>query len=318
MTLRVVFFGNSDSTFSNRHYDGLAAAPCHIVGVVDVPPERRVSTNTRAAGAGPSFVAQAAACRVPVFEPASPNTPEFVETIRRLGSDLFVAAGYMSLLKPGILAVPRLLAANLHASLLPAYRGKHPVFWALRNGERWTGLTVHVMDPHFDTGAILYQVRVRTRRSDTVSSLYDRIMEQSVPLVRRLIEDAGAGSLSPRPQPANGASYYSSPTDEDFRLDWRRGAEELRRWIHVSPGRCFAEIGGRCIYFLDARVARGRGAMEPGTVLYLGRKVAVIGAGQDALRVSRVKTGDGVERDSAGLFREMGINEGTTLSAVAC
>ncbi|MGE5141599.1 MAG: methionyl-tRNA formyltransferase [Rudaea sp.] len=317
MTLRVVFFGNSDSTFSNRHYAALAAAPCQIVGVVDVPPARRISTNTRAVGAGPSFAAQAAACGVQAFEPASPNTLEFVESIRRLAPDLFIAAGYMSLLKPDILGVPSLLAANFHASLLPAYRGKHPVFWALRNGERRTGLTVHIMDPHFDTGEILYQVRVRTRRRDTVSSLYDRIMEQSVPLVRRLIEDAQAERHTSRPQPVEGASYYSSPKDEDFRLDWRREAEELRRWIHVSPGRCFAEIRGGCVYFVDAKVRRGRGSSGPGTVLFVGSKVAEIEAGKDALRVARVKTSDGAERDCADLFREMGIKVGTILSTAA-
>ncbi len=70
--------------------------------------------------------------------------------------DMFVAVGYTDLLRAPLLAVPRILAANFHASLLPAYRGRHPVFWALRHGERWAGLTVHVMDEGFDTGDVLY------------------------------------------------------------------------------------------------------------------------------------------------------------------
>jgi methionyl-tRNA formyltransferase len=107
-----------------------------------------------------------------------------------------------------LLEVPRLLAANFHASLLPAYRGLHPLYWALQIGERWVGLTVHVIDSGIDTGDILYQVRVPVEPGDSVSRLYDRVMAESVPLVPRLITDAVAGTLVRRPQGAEGASYY--------------------------------------------------------------------------------------------------------------
>ena len=159
------------------------------------------------------------------MEPSSPNLPEFVDAMRRLSPDLLIAAGYSQVLGEQILSIPRLLPVNFHASLLPAYRGKHPVFWALRNGERWAGLTVHVMDAGLDTGDILYQVRVRTRAQDSVATLYDRIMDRSVNLVGLLVKDAEEGTLGPRPQPEVGASYYSSVDEDDFRLDWTRDAE---------------------------------------------------------------------------------------------
>jgi methionyl-tRNA formyltransferase len=133
---------------------------------------------------------------------------------------MILAVGYPKILKQPVLSIPRLVPVNFHASLLPAYRGKHPVFWCLRNDERWSGLTVHVMDPGIDTGDILYQVRVPTRKNDTVHTLYDRIMVKSVKLVPRLVQDAESGVLIRTPQQEAGKSYFSSIREEDYRLCW--------------------------------------------------------------------------------------------------
>ena len=314
MPLRVVFFGNSESLFSNRHFSALQNARCQVAAVVDVPPAKRTSTNTGKLTTVPSFVDLALRQGIPSFEPASPNSPEFVRVMRDLAPDLFIAVGYMNLLKPEILSVPRIVAANWHASLLPAYRGKHPVFWALRNGERWVGLTVHVMDPKFDTGDILYQVKVRTRKRDTVGSAYDRIMEKSVTLIGRLVEDAETGELRRTPQPETGASYYSSVREEDLRLDWSRDAEELRRWIQTSPGQCFCQVTGRRIHFVDAQMTKGNAKSLAGTLLKIGRTSCEIAAGKNALRVHMVRL-DGVEKPAPELFREMGWEEGRALQA---
>jgi methionyl-tRNA formyltransferase len=308
MMLRVIFFGNSESVFSNRHFEALRETPCIVAGVVDVPPNKRSSTNTRALE-GASFVASARERSIPIFEPTSPNAPEFVNALRALAPDLFIAVGYMNLLKPEVLAVPRIVAANFHASLLPAYRGKHPLFWALRNGERSVGLTVHVMDPHFDTGDILYQIRVRTRKNDTVASLYDRVMARSVPLVARLIADAERGPtprLRRQPQPTRGASYYSSVREEDFPLDWSRDAEQLRRWIQTSPGQCFCDIAGRRVFFMDAAVVPRKRSVRAGTLIEIGRNSVTIAAGKHALRVRKVRVDQEDARAAPEVFRELG------------
>lgn len=310
--MKVLFLGNSDSTFSNIHFQALSQTPAMVVGVVDVPPAKRSSTNPPS-GDYPGFAGITRARGLPVFEPVSPNLPEFVEAVRALSPDLMVAVGYLFLLKPAILQVPKILAANFHASLLPAYRGKHPVFWTLRHRERWAGLTVHVMDPNFDTGDILYRVRLRTRQDDTVTSLYNRIMAKSVTLIPRLIEDAGQGRLRPTPQPETGASYYSSVQEDDFRLDWSRDAEQLRRWIQTTPGRCFYDIAGRRIFFLDGRVTGRVDGVAPGTLLKIGRTGCTIAAGKDALYLRRVKYADGDEQTMAQLCRHLGLKIGDLL-----
>jgi methionyl-tRNA formyltransferase len=285
--LRVVFFGNSEGAFSNRHFAALKEVPCKLAAVVDVPPSRRLSTNAFAPD-GESFVEYAGRRGIPAFEPDQPNSPEFVAKMRDLRPDLVLAVGYLNRLREELLSAPRLLAANFHASLLPAYRGLHPVFQTLRGGERWGGLTVHFVDAGLDTGDILYQVRVRIRRNDSVGSLYDRITDRSVGLVERLITDAEANRLPRRPQPTGGESYFSTVTDEDYRLDWGRPAEELRRWICATPGRCFCDVDGQRVYFAEAELARGMSA-APGTLVRIGRTRCIVAAGGGALNVCRIR-----------------------------
>jgi methionyl-tRNA formyltransferase len=312
-SLRLVFFGNSQSVLSNRLFTPLLESPCELIGVVDLPSAKRQSTNPWNTSGLPSFVDLARQQEIPIFEPSSPNSPEFAETLAALNPDLFLAAGYMFLLKPALLSVPHILAINFHASLLPAYRGKHPVFWALRHGERLTGMTAHVMDPHFDTGDILYRVRVRTRKRDTVSSLYDRIIEKSVPLVPRIITDIGQGRLHRMPQPESGASYFSSIDAEDFHLDWGCPAESLFRWIQTSPGECWRVVAGRRVYFMDARVIHYKGVMLPGQLIQLGRSTAMLATGQDALAVHWVQPEGEEKRPLARFCAELGLKAGDVL-----
>jgi methionyl-tRNA formyltransferase len=305
-----VFFGNSQSAFSNRFFTPLLDAPCQLAGLVDLPSAKRQSTNPWTATGLPSFVETAHARGVPVFEPPNPNTPDFAGTLTALAPDLFLAAGYMFLLKSPLLSIPRIVAINLHASLLPAYRGKHPVFWALRNGERQAGLTAHVMDPHFDTGDILYQVRVRTRKRDTVSTLYDRIIEKSLSLVPRLIADTTQGTLHRTPQPEAGASYFSSVSDEYFHLDWTRPAEDLRRWIQTSPGECWRMVRDRRVYFMDAKVIHYLAATIPGQLIRLGRYTATLATGEDALVVHWVRPEGEGKCPLSRLCAELGLKAG--------
>jgi methionyl-tRNA formyltransferase len=311
--LRLLFLGNSQSAFSNRLFAPLLDAPCLVAGVVDVPPEKQQSTNPWSSRELPSFIESARKRHIPVFAPTDPNSPDFVLTLAELKPDLFLAVGYMFLLKPPLLSVPTIAAVNFHASLLPAYRGKHPVFWALRSGEKEVGLTAHIMDPHLDTGDILYEVRVRTLRNDTVSSAYDRIILKSIPLVTRLVLDASQGTLPCRKQTQENASYFSSIQEEHLRLDWSLPAETLRRWITISPGDCWAVIQGTLCRFPEAETARTQSPKKPGEVVRIGRKYVTIAAGCDLLQVRTVKVeGRGI-LPLASLLKEKGIRAGDCL-----
>jgi methionyl-tRNA formyltransferase len=313
MALKVIFWGNSQSVFSSRHFGALLDVPCDLAAVVDVPPTGQDSTNPLPAGL-PIFAQEASWRGVPVLSPASPYQPEFVEQMRALSPDLFLAAGYGLILKPPILAVSNLLAANFHASLLPHYRGKHPVFWTLRGGERWAGLTVHVMDPGIDTGDIIYQVKVRTRRDDTVTTLYERIMDRSLGLIGRLVADAERGTIPRRPQAAGEGFYFSSTSEEDFRLDWAWPMERIRRYIAMTPGQCYITAAGQRLYLSQAEKARDKGAGSPGALQRLGRVRCLVATGDGALWIGRARLDGGQEQPMAPLCRRLGLKVGDRLA----
>jgi methionyl-tRNA formyltransferase len=312
MSIRVVFWGSAQSVFSNRHYAVLAKVPCQLVAVIDTPASRGGSTNPLVNGFS-NFVDQARAKDIPLLSPNNPNDPDFIEVIRDYSPDVFIAVGYDRILKPTILAVPRLLAANFHASLLPHYRGKHPVFWALRDSKRWAGLTVHIMDPGIDTGDIIYQVKVRTRKADTVSSLYERIMAKSVPLIGRLVDDVEKGTIPRRTQELDEGSYFSSIKDEDYAIDWSWDAEKIRRTIVMTPGKCYSQLAGQRLYFSQAEKVRSPSEGPPGTVLGLGRTRCLVASGDGAVWLGRASIGDGEEQSMASICREHSYGVGDAL-----
>lgn len=309
MAMRVVFFGNSQSEFSNRYFQALLAAPCDLVGVVDVPPGERNSTNPQR-NDWVSFPRAALQSNVPAFKPGDPNQVGFIEQVKSLEPDLILSIGYSKILRTALLNVPSSLSVNFHASLLPAYRGKHPVFWCLRNGERWSGLTVHIMDPGIDTGDLLYQVRVHTRRNDTVSSLYKRIMDRSTQLVNQLLVDLDNNTLNRTHQPQIGASYYSSITEKDFHLDWTLPAVTLRRWIVITPGQCFSIVRGERITFLHARAIHQATQSIPGKIMRINPRSVQIGTGDGELLLEQLTLPDDRQINLAAFCRQVGLVSG--------
>jgi methionyl-tRNA formyltransferase len=296
-----VFFGSSDSAFSNRHFDALLRTGCRVAAVVDVPPARRVSTNASRAE-GPGFAQAARQAGIACFEPARAGDPAFLEALRGLGPDLFVAVGYMLVLPAEALAIPRVIAANFHASLLPAYRGKHPVFRALRAGEPECGLTVHEIAAGIDTGDIIFQVRVPVLDTDGVASLYGRIMDASLPLVGELVAAAERGRVPRRPQGSEGSSYFGATTEEDFRVSWSMDAPEIVRWVRATPGQCFVQAAGAKVFLMDAAARPGAPGATPGTVLGAGPGVCRMACGHGSVEIARVRVQDGSEMSAREAF----------------
>lgn len=313
MVLRVVFFGNSQSQFSNRHFQALLEVPCNLAGVVDVPASERDSTNPASDGS-PGFPLTAARRGVVFFEPANPNQPEFIAQMQEFEPDLFLSIGYPKIFRSDLLKVPRRLSVNFHASLLPAYRGKHPIFWCLRNGERWSGLSVHVMNSGVDTGDLLYQIRLRTRQDDTVASLYHRIIERSVNLVGLLMMDIEDNELIRTPQPVQGASNYSSITEQDFHLNWDLPSRTLQRWINITPGQCYAFVRGKLVYFMNAISVDQSQRSKPGEIVQVRSRSVLIATGDGLLRSGPIRLANGCQMSLAAYCRQVGLTTGDLLT----
>ena len=283
---RVIYFGNSRTVFSNRHFEALTHTSADVVAFVDSP-AASISTDRRAGL--DSYIRDTVAGRgIPYSQPDDVNDPEFVAHCGRLQPDLFVAVGYTLKLGGPLLSVPKVGAVNFHASLLPAYRGLHPVFWALYNGEIVSGVTVHHLDAGLDTGPIAFQVRVNVRRRHSVAALYDRIILRSLPLVRRVVRAARHGGLPSRPQDDLCASYFSKVRDEHYRVDWRQPARIIEARVYSAPGKFYFEWSGQRIYPIDAAARNKFYSLEPGAVVRTDRFGAIVAAGSGSVRMSRV------------------------------
>jgi len=171
------------------------------------------------------------------------------------------------------------------------------------------------MDSGIDTGDILYQVKLRTRRDDSVPSLYSRIMDQSVELIGQLIADAERGSIRRIPQPVGAGSYHSSISTEDYHLRWDWSAEKIRLYITITPGKCFLDICEHPVYFHNAEIERTPSPATPGTLLRIGRKRAVVAASQGALSSSIVQVSGREIETFAGFCCRMGLNPGEKVLA---
>ena len=229
--LRIVFMGTPTfalgvlQTLTERHY--------HIVGVVSAP--------DKPAGRGlqlhSSEVAQyARAQNIPLVQPVLPKEAPFIEQLKEWNADLFVVVAFR-MLPQEVWSLPRLGTFNLHASLLPQYRGAAPINWALIRGETITGVTTFMIDHQIDTGHILFQEPLPIAPDECADSLHDRLMVSGADLVCRTIDALLSGTALPKPQPLV-APLYGAPklSKETCRIQWHGQPAQICNQIRgLSP-----------------------------------------------------------------------------------
>jgi len=163
---------------------------------------------------------------IPVVEVGAPSSAETLETLAAFQPDVICVACWPRRLPKALLALSPLGCLNLHPSLLPAYRGPSPGFWVLRNGEPYTGVTIHLMDEHLDTGDILLQQAIEIPEGISSAALEQACANVGAPLLAQAVRALAAGTAVRTPQSLEGSSYYSWPKDEDFSVPVTRPA----RW----------------------------------------------------------------------------------------
>lgn len=304
--LRVAFLGTPD--FAVASLEALAEAGHEIVCVYSQPP--------RPAGRGhrerPSPVHRFADERGwPVRTPLTLRDPDEQEAFGRLNLDVAVVVAYGLILPRAILEAPRLGCINVHASLLPRWRGAAPIQRALLAGDRETGVTIMQMDEGLDTGPTLLRRAVAIEKEDTAQILHDRLAALGA---EALVEALGAlsrGALQPQPQEDSGATYAEKIRKEEGRLDWRLPARQLERQVRAFtpwPGAWF-ELEGERFKVLGAEVAEGEGA--PGQVL---DDELTIACGEGALRLTRLQRAGKAPMEAEALLRGFAIPPGIRLS----
>ena len=310
MTLRIVYMGTPD--FAVGPLATLLEAGHEVCCVYSQPP--------RPAGRGhkprPSPVHAFAESRgLEVRTPQRLRAKEDQEAFAALNADVAIVAAYGLILPRPILAAPRHGCINIHASLLPRWRGAAPIQHAILAGDTETGVTVMQMDEGLDTGDMLLWQAVPITAATTATSLHDALAD----LGSRLIVDAmgrlEAGTLAATPQPAEGATYAGKLTREDGRLDWRRPAVELERQIRALtpwPGTWFPHED--TVLKVSAAEIVPQAAGQPGEVL---DDRLTIACGSGALRPTRVQRPGRAPMAVADLLRGYALPAGTVLDAPA-
>lgn len=235
---------------------------------------------------------------VPVFTPEKVNTPEWIERLAALQPDLILSVYYRHMISPRILALPRLGAFNLHGSLLPKYRGRAPINWAVLHGEPRIGMTLHRMVKAADAGAIVDQEGVDLGPRDTAEQAFRKVLPCARRVVARQIEALLAGTARETPQDEAQASYFGGRKPEDGRIGWTQSSTQIFNLIRAVtdpyPG-AYADIDGARLMVWwaepDSPATRGRRG-APGEVLSVAPLVVATGDG--ALELTQTEWRGGV------------------------
>lgn len=241
---------------------------------------------------------------IPVFQPERVKRPEAVETLRRYEADVFVVAAFGQILSREILDMPRLGCLNIHASLLPRYRGASPIQHAIIDGEERTGITIMQMDAGIDTGDILYQKELSIDRRDTSQSLYDKLTVlggQTIVEALKLLEQ---GMLVPRKQREEEGCYVKMITKEMGRIDFSRDALSIERLVRgMTPWpSAYTFFRGKQMKIWEAAALEGDvSGLAAGTVSAVGKEDFTVVTGQGFLQIRELQL-EGKKRMSAHDF----------------
>jgi len=259
-----------------------------VAGVV-TQPDRPAGRGSRLRP--PPVKTAAQALGLPVYQPQTLRTVEALERLSAWRPDLIVVAAFGQILPPAVLDLPPYGCLNIHASLLPRWRGAAPIAAAILAGDTVTGVTLMRMDEGMDTGPILAQRVEPIRPDDTTASLSARLAQKGADLLLEVLPSYLSGDLVPRPQPEEGVTYCRPLKKEDGRLDWTRPAVELERRVRAMipwPGPFTTWRGKRLKVLRAAALADWEGSDPPGTVIAIEQGVAVA-AGEGALRLLEVQ-----------------------------
>ncbi|MFO8091434.1 MAG: methionyl-tRNA formyltransferase [Desulfatiglandaceae bacterium] len=309
--LRVVFMGTPD--FAVPSLEALAKAGYEIRAVVTQPDRPR----GRGRKPGQSPVKSAAlSLGLDVLQPERVSDPEFRAQILGLSPDVLVVVAFGQLLTGSLLQAAPLGAVNIHASLLPGYRGAAPINWAVINGETKTGLTAMRLDEGMDTGPVLLQEEVEIDSSETAGTLHDKLASKSAGFLTKTLEGLAGGVLHERPQDDSLATYAPKIDMSVRKISWSEPAKKicsLIRGLDPVPGAVTTLEGRDLKIFSPVSRVEGFTGAVPGAITFCGPGVLEVAARDGAVRIGSIQLA-GKKRLAIGEFLcGMPLSEGLVL-----
>jgi len=228
---------------------------------------------------------------LPVFQPSVLKTAEAQSELQELQPDLMVVVAYGLILPPDVLRIPRLGCVNLHASLLPRWRGAAPIQRAILAGDTETGVCLMQMEAGLDTGPLLACRRCVIGETETGSQLHDKLAQLGADLLADNLDALERGALEPRPQDATGATYASKLDKSEALVDWSGSAVDIARKVRAFNAWPVAETcyRGRQLRIWEAQSRAGAAGASPGTVVSAGRDGIEVACGAGRLLIEKVQ-----------------------------
>lgn len=306
--MRIVFMGTPD--FSVPTLESLVNSRHEVVAVVTQPDKPK--------GRGKEIhmtpvKETALRYQIPVYQPQKAREASFVEEIRSLNPDVMVVIAFGQILSKELLEVPKYGCVNIHASLLPKYRGAAPIQWAVINGDKETGITTMMMDVEMDTGDMLEKKVITLDEKETGGSLFDRLSLLGGDLILSTLDHLEEGTLVPEKQDHEKATYVKKISKSMGDIDWTMDAEVIERLIRgLNPWpSAYTRLNGKMLKIWQAKVIESnREGAEPGQILEASGDTLSVQTGNGILSIEELQLEGKKRMDTAAFLRGFPVETG--------
>lgn len=311
--MRIVFMGTPD--FAVGSLQALCESGKHEILAVVTQPDRPKGRGNKLLQT--PVKEYALAHGLTVYQPQKVKTPEFVELLHELQPELIVVAAFGQFLSKEILELPKYGCINVHASLLPKYRGAAPIQYAIIKGEKESGVTIMQMDIGMDTGAMLDKVVVPIAENTTMGELHDALREQGAALLLEVIDKIAAGTAVAEPQDNEQATYATLLDRSMEHIDWSKTAQEVHnliRGFNPAPSTFTKLPNGKSLKIWGSKMTDKNSAAAAGTVIATGKHSFFVACGEGVLEITEVQPESKKRMPAQVFLNGRGVQEGDLLA----
>lgn len=311
--MRIVFMGTPD--FAVGSLQALCESGKHEILAVVTQPDRPKGRGNKLLQTPVKEYALEQG--LTVYQPQKVKTPEFVELLHELQPELIVVAAFGQFLNKEILELPKYGCINVHASLLPKYRGAAPIQYAIIKGEKESGVTIMQMDIGMDTGAMLDKVVVPIAENTTMGELHDALREQGATLLLQVIDKIAVGTAVAEPQDDAQATYATLLDRSMEHIDWSKTAQEVHnliRGFNPAPSTFTKLPNGKSLKIWGSKMTDKSSAAAAGTVIETGKHSFFVACGEGVLEITEVQPESKKRMPAQVFLNGRGVQEGDLLA----
>ena len=311
--MRIVFMGTPD--FAVGSLQALCESGKHEILAVVTQPDRPKGRGNKLLQTPVKEYALEQG--LTVCQPQKVKTPEFVELLHELQPELIVVAAFGQFLSKEILELPKYGCINVHASLLPKYRGAAPIQYAIIKGEKESGVTIMQMDIGMDTGAMLDKVVVPIEENTTMGELHDALREQGATLLLEVIDKLAAGTAVAEPQDNEQATYATLLDRSMEHIDWSKTAQDVHnliRGFNPAPSTFTKLPNGKSLKIWGSKITDKSSAAAAGTVIETGKHSFFVACGEGVLEITEVQPESKKRMPAQVFLNGRGVQEGDLLA----